>query len=467
MKRNFLYYLSPSLIRGLIGIFIIIPVSTYYLDPEHFGVYAIIAVFSGLVVPLTSIGVGWVLGGNYYRLNSKDKGELIFNVLFLEMFLRTFWVVVFASLGVFFLPKLISVYQENFFRFFLLLLCAEWCNGVYEIGSYIMILQKKAKVHAFVEIAEVISNAVILIGCLWLLNFKTISLIFAYLGAAITKCLFCLWFLKVHMIPKLRIKWLKETVRLGFTAIPLNLFDRVSNSLEKFFIQRWIGVGRLGIYSHSLNYQKMFVKFFKAFSRTFSPEVLEGISKKDNSQINYVKSIVRKWFGLMAIGGAAVVLFSKEAINILTHGKFIDAAPLVSAWFILVLIYSFGVPYTQFLYANKKIKFIFVSDMIVGVFSWVITAILVKFIGITGATIAILLYFFILYTARKIYSLKLGATNFEGAYFWICFAFLLCLMTLSFLGISFMVKIVIFSFIVFFISYYFKLVFYLKKLIKE
>lgn len=428
MKKNFIHYLYPSVLRGVIGLLIVVPLTTYYLEPKDFGVVAIITVFSGFVTPLSSVGVGWVLSGNYYRLSSRERGELIFNMLCVGLLLRTFWVVIFGATAFSFLPIVIKSYENIFLLFFWIFLLGEWFNSVWEVTSYTMVLQKKGRMYALLDMTQILSNLIVLIVCLVIFRLKTISLVLAYLGIALGGFMFSAIYIRKYIVPRIRKKWIKEIIKVGFPTIPHNLFEIISNSIERFLIARWIGLSQLGIYSHSLQYRRMFMMPFKAFSRSCSPEILEGIIQKDETKINFIKDILKKWFGLLTLVGAGIILFSEDIIRILTHGKFTKAAPLVSLWFILILVYSFGLPYMQFLLANKKIKFIFWSDMIIGAISWGIIALFVKSFGIFGATISIILYFLMLYSVKKMYSIRLGSLNFEGYHFIFTLILLLCLM---------------------------------------
>jgi len=462
MIKNFIHYFYPTIIRGVINLFVVVPVSTYYLEPKDFGIVGIITVFSGLVVSFSSVGVGWVLGGNYYKISEEDRKELVFNTLLVGIGLRTIWVIFFGIGGFLFLSKFIKSYENIFILYFWLFLVAEWLNSIWEVVYYVIVLQKKGRIFAFLDITQALSNLFVLITCLVIFHLKTISLVLANLGSAIAGFLFSIFYIRKYIIMKIRIKWIKETVKLSLPVIPFNIFENISVSIDRFLIQRWISLSRLGIYTHSLSYKDMFMVPFKAFSRTYSPEVLESISNNDNFKIENAKSFLKKWFGLITIAGFGVVLFSKEVINILTHGKFVDAAPLVSLWFILILIYSFGVPYTQFFFAHKKMKFIIFSDMILGVFSWVLTALFVKFFGIMGATISVLLYYFTLHFVRKIYAMRLGCDNFEGMSFWICVSLLLGLIILNVSHCLTFVKVFIFLALSLIISLYFGLFNYLK-----
>ena len=445
MKKNFFYYLSPTLITGVLSLFVIVPITTYYLDLKDFGVVAIITVFSGLIVPLSSIGVAWVLSGNYYKINAEKRGELVFNMLLSGVALRTFWLIVFAIVGHGFLDKVIKSYEDVFLSFFYLLLVAEWFNSIWELVSYVIVLQKKSKIHALLTLTKLLSRLIVLIICLVVFGLKAISLVYAYLGSALAGFIFSIVYIRKYLVIKIRMRWIKEIAKVGIPTIPLKLFEVISNSIGRFFVERWIGLSQLGIYSHSLDYRKMFILAHRAFAQSYSPEVLAVFSGQSTVKIETVRSILRRWFGILAIAGVGIALFSKDVINILTHGKFTQAAPLVSLWFILIVIYAFGVPYTQFLLVNKKNKLIVISQIILGILSWGGIALFVKSFGIVGATTSILLYFFALHFIRKVYSLKFGCQSLEGNYFIITLILLLLIiLAVKVLSLSLLVKIVVF-----------------------
>ena len=88
MNKNFLYYLLPSVSIGIMSTFVIVPITTYYLDPKDFGVYAILTAVMMPIGPLASTGVTWVFAGNYYKIDETERKVLFFNILLLDVFLK-------------------------------------------------------------------------------------------------------------------------------------------------------------------------------------------------------------------------------------------------------------------------------------------------------------------------------------------------------------------------------------------
>lgn len=446
------------------GLFVIVPVSTYYLDPVDFGIIAIITVFSNFVLPFSTMAVGWVLGSSYYRLSESQRKEYIFNALLFGATLRVIFVSIFAVAGKYLLPVLIKSYESRFLVYYWIMLAGNLFACVWELVSYVIVLQKKGKYHALIEIIPFLFNLVTLVVLLAVFKLKTISLVIAVFVQAFTSCILATVYLRKLVTFKFSFYWLKQIAKLNIPSIPLNIFDFVSSYVERYFIEFWYSLSTLGIYSHSLLYRKMFMVPLKAFSRTYSPEVLESISTSNELMLSNAKIFLKRWFGVLSVFGIGVVLFSKEALTILTHGKFTQAAQLVSLWYILILVYSFGLPYTQFLFAHKKMKFVIISETTLGVFSWGMTWLFVKYCGINGAGLAIFLYIFALYIIRKHYSMSFGCPSFEDINFWIYLILVLGMVAFGIIALPIISKLVIFGALSFIFSYHFGLFSYLKKL---
>ena len=56
VDRSFLWFLLPTLLQTLIGVGVMVPITTYYLDPADLGTAAILTALAMLVTPLASTG---------------------------------------------------------------------------------------------------------------------------------------------------------------------------------------------------------------------------------------------------------------------------------------------------------------------------------------------------------------------------------------------------------------------------
>ena len=64
MYKNFIHYLGPQLLRSFSAIFITLPITTFYLNIEDFGLYALLTAF-------INIGVIFCTSGSLSLISSK------------------------------------------------------------------------------------------------------------------------------------------------------------------------------------------------------------------------------------------------------------------------------------------------------------------------------------------------------------------------------------------------------------
>ena len=383
-----------------------VPITTYYLNPKDFGVFAILSAVTMPIGPLASTGVTWVLAGNYHTTNESQRKILFFNILLLDFVLKSFWIFVFWLSSPLLLPIIIKDFELRYGFYFKLSLISALLTAFWPSISYFIILQQKGRIHAIFEVSQWVGGALVTISCLTILKFSTITLFLGPLASGVISCVTSLWYVRNYINPKLSKKWLMEIFKIGIPSIPLNLFEMITNISDRYFIQRWDNLYQLGIYTHSLNYKSIFTMGSRAFIRTFSPYAIETFSKGFDRK-NLAQKII-KWYGLLGITGIFIVLFSYEIVNILTHGKFVSAAPLVPIWFLLILSFAYGTLYTQFLVVHKKNTFMVYSGLLINIFFIGITAIFIYKFGIMGGVISIVLSNFITQLSRRIYATKLS-----------------------------------------------------------
>ena len=151
---NFNLYLLPSVIQGGFGILVMVPITTYYLDPKDFGVVAILMALVAPLGSLASSGSSWVLGGNYFKLGKESCKELLFNLVLVDFVLKTIWVSLFWFVSQFILEMFIKDFRPEFQWYFTLALMGVWSGMFWPTVSQLIILQGRAKLHFVIEISR-------------------------------------------------------------------------------------------------------------------------------------------------------------------------------------------------------------------------------------------------------------------------------------------------------------------------
>lgn len=407
MNVNFVYYLLPHLAKAVVGMIVVVPLMTYYLNPGDYGVAAILTVIIMVMQALANTGAPFVFYAHYFRIDQLERKILLFNVVISEVLLKSIWAIIFFILAPILLPLVVREYTSEYQLYFQIALLTSVFSGLWPTISTVIMLEKKGKIYAIIELVQQLITVIAAFVFLVVFQLRTVVLFLVPLVVSLFAGMISLWYIRHDLRLCFRFSWIQEIVRRGMLpSIPLAFSDIIAGGFDRYFIQRWRSLFDLGIYTHSRSYQGMFNTGTKSFNRVFIPEILQMFAGQQTP--TNIKRMLLIWYTLLGIGGVFLSLFSFEVVNLLTHGKFVAAAPLIPIWFLLPFIYSFGIVYTQYLQFHKKTLFLAHTGLIISALFVGVTALLVYFFNIYGAAIAVVLYSFIIQLAQRWYARKLG-----------------------------------------------------------
>lgn len=419
MDRSFLWFLLPTLLQTLIGVGVMVPVTTYYLDPADLGTVAILTALAMLVTPLATTGDNWVLSTYWHATPEAGRKELLFNLLLANLGMKTLWVAVFWSLSPFLLPHLIRDYRPEYEQYFGLVLLGLLAGTLWGTLSPLMVIERAPISHAINESVQWAAGAATTLVGLAVMKVGVLAMFLAPLAAGLASVVHGFHYAARRISWRPSWHWGKQIVRSGMPAIPFSLMDVVANSMDRFVIQRWLDLSTLGIYAHSQSYRGMFVTVTKAYSRTMTPTFLELFAGHPRQSQRQVEETVSLWYLCVAAGGILVTLFSADVIHLLTHGKFDQAAELVPIWFLLVCVHSMAIPYTQYLLTARRSVLLSWSSILMGLGTMGLVIAATRLFGVIGATSAAVFGALALHGMRFLLARRLGCPyGLEPGAFW-------------------------------------------------
>ena len=388
MNKSFFWFLIPTVLQSVAGIFVMMPVTTYYLDPADIGVVAILTALAMPIIPLASTGDSWVLSTHWHDTSASGRKDLLFNLLVANISLKLLWVAVFWFMSPLVLPLLVRDYQPEHQTYFSLVLLGLLAGTSWITLSPLMVRERASASHAVNESLQWGTGAATTLIGLTVVKLGVMALFLAPIAGGVASTIHGWYYLRRKTSGRLRMRWMKEIAQTGMPAIPFSLTDVVANSLDRFVIQQWLSLSALGIYAHSQTYRGIFVTFTKAYSRTMVPNFLELFSSRSAGLSPVLGSTVSAWYLCITVAGMLVTLFSQEFVHVLTHGKFDQAATLVPLWFLIVFAHSMGVPFTQYLLFVRRNVLLSWSSIVLSVATMATVVVGTWQFGVVGATAA-------------------------------------------------------------------------------
>jgi len=444
-------YMTATFFTKAIG-FISVPIFTRLMTPEEYGV---LAIFTSLIA-ISTILMGLNFHGSvmrYYHEEEKNFGEFISsNILFLFLF------------------NIFSIYFINLFKYKiasfigveLRVLIIAVAVSVFNIPIKILLAylqsSKQSMKYSVISVSKSIIMIIISVIWVYLLNDRR------YLGRmygqltiyAILFFLTIIYFVKLGK-PKFKKKYVKYSLIYSIPLMPHALSGFILSYFDRIAINQLTGSLNTGLYSFAYNVGMIMNVVVMAMNKAWVPIFYEKLKNSDYIIINKMASNYAKYIFLAA---ASLILFSKELVMILADKEYYSALELLP---IIILSYVFVFLYTIFAnysFYKKKTGLISLATLLAGIINIGLNYWLIPEFGYIAAAYTTLFSYVLLFIFHYInakFIMKKNIINFKNIFLdllmvlVLLFVYLILFSVLSNFLILFFVKIVIMSFIFFFL----------------
>lgn len=405
MLKNIFNYSSPFFFRSVVSIFLVIPLTTKYLEVKDFGLFAVL---NSIIAILTIVDcpANWVLTANFNKLRKNSK-KIIFNLCLVNFINR--FLIFFFSISLLFLiqdyfREILVVETVNFITILFLVFLFESQN---QILSEILVLNQKSKIFFILQIFRTFLYLIFT----YLLIKKDFGPYVLYIPTLFSSfILMLIEFAFLYKLVSIKIDFsiIQDIYSKLIKSISVKINDIATPFLNYNAINFFLGISYSGLFFHSQIYIVAIKNIQKGFTNSIYREYLNFLSKyKNNFSINYINN----WLFFIFLLGVSISFFLEPFINIITHGKFNESAEYVIILFpsIYSLIYI-RLSINTLLF-HKDLKFLSNINYLNLLFNMVSVLILTYLFGIMGTCFGILIgrLIFVLFLRMRI--LKLNIYN--------------------------------------------------------
>jgi O-antigen/teichoic acid export membrane protein len=298
-------YLVGNLLNKSIP-FLMIPIMTRYLSPEGYGQVSTFQALYGIALALISVSINSSIGLYYFNLRALEFRKYIFNSLvtsFVFFLLYTFFVFIFSS-------WLTSVMPFSLKWLYILGLYV-FVNNVVELLLALFRAQKKPYSFIKLEIFRTILNFSLSLGAIILLQMDWEGRITGIVTSSLVAGILCVFILlKEQWIkPKISKTLIMMVLAYGAPLIPNVLARWSMTSIDRFFINHYVGVSETGLYSLGDQIGLIVGILVLSFHNAWLPFFFESLKKNEpllkrkivKFSYAYIVAIILIAFGLTAI----------------------------------------------------------------------------------------------------------------------------------------------------------------------
>jgi O-antigen/teichoic acid export membrane protein len=386
VSKNFLIYSLPNIISKILPI-LTLPYTTKYLGLQDYGN---LAFFELCLIPfqiLLSFGPGYVINACWFNLNKKEKGNLIFSLLIISLFL--------CAVSIF----IVYLFSNSIFKF---LIGSNWLSIkfllVYVIIAAValipnnifnswVIIEKKATLSTIIKIIQILTTtfSIIIVSKLTRsYKYVIISNVFILISISFIQLIYLIKISKLNFEKK----WYNLIFRICSPILLRSSFNILRTQLDKIFISNMFGVGQIAIYSFSNRFNSSLNELIDNFQSSYDPLLYKNMESIKNHL-----EVLRK---TLFLGGYLVIsaslflfFFGENIINYLTNNLFVDSFNLILMFTCVVVVTIPFMGNGQVLIYFKKTWYLFYITLIQTLTILLLSILLIPKFGPLGAIISL------------------------------------------------------------------------------
>jgi O-antigen/teichoic acid export membrane protein len=376
---------AATLVTAAVG-FLTVPLATLRLGPTEYGVYAMGGMVSAAITMIAGMSVNLVLAAQIQTQDRAERRVLLSTAVLLTSG-TALALAASIALGWHAMAAAIPVLRPIPVAGILLLLGGSVASMPWVIASNYLVYTGEMRAHATASVAQSLVGAAALLISLFVFDLGELALFIGAGVAALTQGIFAASLLRREIRPVFDPTWARAFLTQGGYGLMAGVADAANSVIERSLLSSFAGLRFLGIYAHSLQYRTALDGVGAAIARSVIPVTL-GEAREEQRRFPRTGRVWRYYYGALICLGIACALIGREAIALLTHGKFSEAAPWVTAWIVYQLIAYSGRPQLGFILAHGHGRAFSLITTLSKLTAMLCLIVLVPMIGPEGAVVA-------------------------------------------------------------------------------
>lgn len=385
--QRFSFFLAPSLLTIIVS-FVMVPVTTYRLGPDAFGVFGLMSTVTVVGWTVSFIGSSAVCNIHFLKLELEERRRLMSTLLCVALAIGC----VFCALCLALWPLAVKALHGFAsvpgyglaMSLFTVILGIPWM-----VAQDVITLDGRARGFAALTIAQTLANAFVTVTALYVFHTGVAALfISAIAGSAVTAA-GALWILRPYLTTAVSRRWAREVMSMGPANAWASVSDAFQAAIERTVLASTFGVSALGLYVHAQNYRVMIAQVLNAAARPIWPVTLLE-ARETGAPFRQTRAVWDTMYLGVTGCGITFAVFGSDIIGWLTHGRFIEASGIVPFLIIFLLVQNAGKPQIGVLYREGAIRELYWVQVAANVAWFLFLMVFIRVAGLVGGALALI-----------------------------------------------------------------------------
>ena len=391
-KHSKNYLIAEFFNKGIV--FLTIPIFTYLLTPEDYGIISIYAVLISIFIVFMGLNFHTSVARRYHE-DEEDFNEFLgTNIVFLIMLN-----IVLILLFFIFKDSLASFFAIDSNILFIAIIVSSLSVFLQIELSYLQTSQQSKKYVTILVIRNILLTLGAIIWIYLLEDSKYLGKVYSEL--VIMSIIFIFVIRDLLKLSKFNFnkKFIKYSIGYGVPLIPHTLSGLILLLSDRIIINQISGSYETGLYSFAFNVGMIMSVVVTSFNNAWIPIFYKDLKEKAYSKI---QKSAEKYVKIIFAITLFLILFSKEIVIIMADDKYYDAlkiVPLILLGFTMVYLYTL---YANYAFYRKRTGLISLFTFIAGVINIGLNYLLIPEYGYVAAAWTTLFSYFILFVLHYV-----------------------------------------------------------------
>lgn len=399
--NKFLKFALGPITGAIIG-FITVPMTTWLVSPEQFGLTTMFTLFQTLITSFIYLGIDQAYVREYNEYKDSKK-KLLFNAMIVPLVLAG---IIMIILAIFMNP--ISQYLFKEINTTIMIVLIIWLPLVV-IERFLMLqirMQEKGLQYSFFTIVMQLNIMIITIALLLTIEKTYTSIV---LGALVGQIISIILLISIYFknnrlditLPDLQL--IKRMLHYSLPILPAMVVNWMLNSTDRIALDYFSTIENIGIYFAAMKIVSVLAMVQSIFATFWLPIAYRWHEEKvDTKQFTQISYIVMFVMGIFFIG---ILLFKEVAIWILSP-EYSEAQYILPFLLFMPIMYTVSETTVLGISLSRKTHWNIWISCIAAIVNIILNIILVPKIGAIGAAIGTGCAYIVFFFLRTIISRK-------------------------------------------------------------
>lgn len=392
--KNSFYYMFASFLPLSVKI-ILLPVFSYYLTPEDFGILALLQLVSMILPIFFSLNLNTAIPRLYFDYHAGQLKEFVSTLFFVELIASSVVLVVLYVFHEHFISFIFPNISEGYYNLFIITFITVFFNTLAELFKIVMRTQEKARLFMLLSLILFVIYIVLSIVLIVCFQRGLRGMVEASVINAVAS--FFLYGIVNYRVLVITLKYdvFRKSWRFSLPLIPHTIAGLIVMYSDRIILEKYVSLAAIGLYAVADRIASIFKTAVNLFTVAYQPSfVKESLKDPEAAQVlSRDTSSICVFAVSFCI--SIIALFSLEIVRLFFDDRYLECwymIPLLSSAYLFRCLYCFS---SNHLFYRKKTGWIAMITLIAAIVNLVINLIWMPSHGVVVAIISTICAFFI------------------------------------------------------------------------